>query len=197
MKIQYTNLGKPAKKLTRGEPHFQEQIDRFYRHKFWDMVSDQSDPHVCWEHQGNTQNSGYVNWWYRSNSELDLAGKQRIRYITAHRFSALIEPRFSNTTNDYCVLHRCDNRRCVNPNHLFLGSQLDNIRDMWNKGRQKDLPILQGADNYNAKLTEPQVKAIIANKGVVSQRKLAELYAVSMSTIERIHMNISWRHIPR
>tara|TARA_R110000796_G_scaffold66617_3_gene153148 strand:- start:255 stop:842 length:588 start_codon:yes stop_codon:yes gene_type:complete len=195
MKTQYTNLGKPAKKLTRGEPHQVNEIDTFYRDKFWDMVSDQSNPTVCWEHQGNTQNTGYVNWWYRSNLELDLAGKQRIRYITAHRFSALIN--FGNITNDYCVLHKCDNRICVNPNHLFLGSQLDNIRDMWNKGRQKDLPILQGADNYNAKLTEPQVKAIIANKGKLPQRKLAELYAVSTSTIERIHMNISWRHIPR
>lgn len=195
MKPQLTKLGKPAKRMTWGEPHQQQQVDSFYIDKFWDMVSDQSDPNQCWEHQGNTQNTGYVNWWYRSNSELDLDGKPRRRYITAHRFSALTT--FGDKTNDYCVLHKCDNRICVNPNHLFLGSQLDNIRDMINKGRQYDLPILQGADNYNAKLTEPQVKAIIANKGILTQRKMAELYDVSPSTIERIHMNLSWKHLPR
>lgn len=195
MKPQITNLGKPAKRMTWGEPHQQKQIDSFYIDKFWNMVSDQSDPDQCWEHQGNTQNTGYVNWWYRSNSELDPTGKPRIRYITAHRFSALTT--FGDKTNDYCVLHRCDNRICVNPKHLFLGSQLDNIRDMISKGRYIKPPSFRGAKNHNATLTEPQVKAIIANKGVVSQRKMAELFAVSTSTIERIHMNISWRHLKR
>ena len=195
MKPQITNLGKPAKKLTRGEPHQQEEVDSFYQDKFWNMVSDQSDPDQCWEHHGNIQNTGYVNWWYRSNRELDLQGKPRRRYITAHRFSALIN--FGNKTNDYCVLHKCDNRICVNPNHLFLGSQLDNIRDMINKGRYVKPPRHCGADNYNATLTEQQVKAIIANKGVLTQRKMAELFAVSTSTIERIHMNQTWRHLPR
>lgn len=56
------------------------------------------------------------------------------KHILAHRFAYMLH--FGDVIQNKLVLHRCDNPACVNPNHLFLGTQLDNMRDMIKKGRQ-------------------------------------------------------------
>jgi hypothetical protein len=58
------------------------------------------------------------------------------------------------------VLHRCDVRCCVNPEHLFLGTHRDNVMDMHKKGRWKPLRSRAGANGSNAKLTEEDVREI-------------------------------------
>lgn len=86
------------------------------------------------------------------------------------------------------VLHKCDNRRCINPDHLFLGSQVENVRDMWNKGRGVKPPTHFGVSNSNATLTDGQVDQLrseYASKKI-KQRDLAKKYGISQSTVWRL-----------
>lgn len=80
------------------------------------------------------------------------------------------------------VCHRCDNRACVNPDHLFLGTNDENMADMAAKGR-----AASGLRNVNGKLTPDQIAAIrVAPKGYGTGRRLAKLYGVSNSTISAV-----------
>ena len=86
------------------------------------------------------------------------------------------------------VCHHCDNRFCVNPAHLFLGTQSDNINDSVDKGRWY-IPI--GEKNGRAKLTYTQVEEI--RSSALSMAKLAVKYGVSRWTIWNIRKNVSWK----
>ena len=90
------------------------------------------------------------------------------------------------------ALHSCDVRRCCNPDHLFLGSQLDNVRDMWRKGRAVAPPIARGSRNHKATLTAEQVRELraLAASGI-GQRELAARFGCSKSTAWRIANNIT------
>jgi hypothetical protein len=81
------------------------------------------------------------------------------------------------------VLHRCDNPRCVNVAHLFLGTQAENMADMASKGRQP-----RGARSSRALFTDDEVSAIreTYERGGISLRKLAEQFETSYSTVNRI-----------
>jgi hypothetical protein len=92
-----------------------------------------------------------------------------------------------------CVLHRCDVPQCVNPDHLFIGSHAENMRDMGDKGRARP-PQTQGAKNGRARLTENDVIAIRASK--LLQRELAEIYGLTTSYVSEIQTRTAWRHIP-
>lgn len=92
-----------------------------------------------------------------------------------------------------CVLHDCDSPPCVNPAHLFLGTQQDNIQDCVRKGRLK-IVHHKGEKHIGSKLTNEQVVEIRAR--TESQRKLAKEYGVSFQTISRIKRHEQWRHIP-
>jgi len=85
------------------------------------------------------------------------------------------------------VLHSCDNPCCINPDHLFLGTNLDNIRDKVNKGRQA-----KGSSAGSAKLKEEQVLEIKTSS--LSDQELAQKFNVSKVTIHRIRTGTSWKH---
>jgi hypothetical protein len=86
------------------------------------------------------------------------------------------------------VLHRCDNRRCINPGHLFLGSSSDNLKDCYQKGRRADT---NGERNPFSKLTNSQVSAILRDDR--TQKAIAADYGVARSTIGEIKRGRAWR----
>lgn len=92
------------------------------------------------------------------------------------------------------VLHKCDNRACCNPEHLWLGKHKDNTNDCIDKGRFKVLP---GSKNHNAKLDERQVvemRGLYHNAGF-SITELASTYGVSQGNVHRIVNNKMWKHV--
>ncbi len=91
-----------------------------------------------------------------------------------------------------CVLHRCDVRCCVNPAHLFLGTHLDNMRDMDCKGR-RITPSRKGERNAFAKLTDSQVREIRASKE--SSWVLAPLFGVTPSAVQQARNGRRWSHV--
>lgn len=94
------------------------------------------------------------------------------------------------------VLHHCDNRKCVNPAHLYLGTHAQNARDRAIRKRGKE-QRQNGAANDNAKLAERDVKAIIAllQTGRYSQQRVAELFGIKQPQVSRIMRRESWAHL--
>ena len=100
------------------------------------------------------------------------------------------------------MLHKCDVRLCVNPSHLFIGSQLDNIRDMQAKGRAMwQVPPgqskhLRGEQHKMAKLTEALVQEIRERRSNGETAiELAAAFGVSEGTVQRIVSRIIWRSV--
>lgn len=89
---------------------------------------------------------------------------------------------------DDCVLHKCDNPRCVNPDHLFLGSGADNMRDRDSKNRQP-----MGSKHGCSKLTEEQVRAM--RNSSEDHEFFASRYDVHYSTIRRARAGKRWKHL--
>jgi predicted XRE-type DNA-binding protein len=142
---------------------------------FWDNVAIRG-AEDCWPWLGATNNTGY--------GTLEFNGMP----CTAHRVSAYLCGLVSNLamplnkTDPYHVLHRCDYRACCHPGHFFTGSQGDNMRDMYAKGRH---PVARGENHTNAKLSVKQVMEIRAlyAMGGVRQKELAARYGVSQGAI--------------
>lgn len=108
----------------------------------------------------------------------------------AHRISYLIH--YGKLSQEMDVLHRCDVRRCVNPEHLFEGTVQDNAADRSYKGRTAKLMY---EDNPNHKLTVKAVKSIRqqCKDGRESQKVLARYYGVSEATISYVVNEGRWK----
>lgn len=135
-------------------------------------------------------NSGCYLWLGRSRvrdyGRLKVAG----RNVLAHRLA--FEQKHGRIDLGAKVLHRCDNPSCVNPDHLFAGSQIDNIADMVAKGRNRPSPD-RGSAKGSAKLTESLIPAIRADRR--RYRDIGASYAVSLSTICNIKAGKTWAHV--
>jgi hypothetical protein len=106
----------------------------------------------------------------------------------AHRYSWELHNGFIPDGLNIC--HKCDIPPCVNPDHLFLGTQKNNIDDMYVKNRAS-IGILHG----QAILTEEQVLEIRRMQGIITQRELAAAYGVTRAAISGIHTRRLWKHI--
>ncbi len=110
----------------------------------------------------------------------------------AHRISWEIH--FGAIPQGLKVLHKCDNPPCVNPDHLFLGTNKDNYDDMVSKGRDRHA---KGTDHPHAKLTDDCVREIREKleSRLVTQKSLAEEYGVARGIISLIYKNKAWKHV--
>lgn len=92
-----------------------------------------------------------------------------------------------------CVCHKCDNAACVNPDHLFLGSNAENMLDRDSKGRHRPL---RGSANGHSRLAEAEVQEIrqLLNAGI-RQADIAERFGVSQATISDIKLRRIWSHV--
>ena len=98
-------------------------------------------------------------------------------------------------TMKVCVCHHCDNPRCFNPEHLFLGTQSDNCLDRSQKGRGRENRQF-GGDNLRAKINESDVSDIIASWDAgESQDSIAKRYNLAQQQISRIVRRVHWAHI--
>jgi hypothetical protein len=161
--------------------------------RFWKKVDKNGPAHgtggQCWRWLGTRDGKGY--------GQLYVKG----RMIRAHRFSYFLH---NNTPSDSCVLHRCDNANCVNPEHLFLGSQADNMADMKAKGRARggtsSEQAPKGEQNYMAILNQQQVIEIRRRYRRWSYhgsnaRQLGQEFGVSRTAIVDVVSRRNWRHV--
>lgn len=111
----------------------------------------------------------------------------RGRQLYAHRVA--YEQAFGPIPRGLLVMHKCDNRLCINPKHLSLGTHADNSADMVLKGRQVTRPLV-GDLNGMSKLSDDQRRNIA--RDTRPDRVIAEEYGVARSTICGIKNNIRW-----
>ncbi len=128
----------------------------------------------CWIWIAALGSSGYGHFWFNGNP------------TPAHRASYQIY--VGEIKDNLQVLHRCDNRLCVNPDHFFLGTHKDNMDDRTNKGRDK-----KGNELSISKLTNEKVLAIRNDKR--SLRKMASELGVSHTTVFHARNHILWKHV--
>lgn len=145
--------------------------------RFWRKVKKRQS-HECWDWAGVCDTSGY--------GQIEINRKS----IKTHRFSWEIH--FGKIPDEMCILHYCDNPKCVNPNHLWLGTKKDNSDDKVNKNRQT-----KGEDVWCSKLTEDQVKEIrqLCCEKKLMKKEIAKMFNISNATISAIHTSKAWRHI--
>jgi hypothetical protein len=147
--------------------------------RFWPKVEKTSG---CWIWKASRDKYGYGQFTFRGECE------------SAHRVAWILCN--GPIPEGLGVLHKCDNPPCVNPDHLWVGTQRDNNRDMYLKGRNKSTPQI-GSTNGSAKLTESDIPKI---RGYVlaglSQRKIAKLFNIDRGVVSRIVRGKSWTHVP-
>lgn len=130
--------------------------------------------------------------WYWSGMKRGKYGLVRIggRRIAAHRASYQLF--VGEISGGLLVCHTCDNPICVNPDHLFLGTYLDNYQDMIEKGREV-YGDRRGSKNSLAKLTEDDVREI--RDSSETQVKIGKRFGVSQSVISEIRSRKLWSHV--
>lgn len=133
----------------------------------------------CWNWNGIENSNGYGRFSINDRHEL------------SHRVSYRIF--FGEIPEGLNVCHQCDNRKCVNPDHLWLGSQSENLIDASAKGRMKR-PDTRADRNGNTSLTWEKVHAIRDMHGRgVRKFHIAKLFNVSPSTISNITNHETWK----
>jgi len=145
---------------------------------FWRKVTIE-DLFDCWQWTGSTTHkTGY--------GQMKWDGRLQVASMIAWQLAHGVIP------EGLLVLHKCDNRLCVNPNHLFLGTSQDNMDDMKRKGRSCDN---NGERNPAAKLKELQVGEIRKKYSQgIKQYKLGQEYGVTRQAIWQIVHNVHWRN---
>ena len=147
--------------------------------RFWEKVEVRG-PDECWLWMAYLRPSGYGSM-----------GTGHSPSCLAHRVSYELAKGPIPTGEGWhgtCVLHRCDNPRCVNPAHLFLGTHADNMRDASTKRR-----FPYGESSHSAKITAEVAQEIRASR--LPQKELGQRYGISQSCVSLIKSGHIWRHV--
>lgn len=150
----------------------QERIDAFWNKVNKDGAIHPYNPELgkCWEWIGAHHRQGYGSF--------GIDGKT----LLAHRVSWLYT--YGKLLDDLCILHSCDNTNCVRPSHLFIGTQLINVQDKVNKGRQAKIT---GEKHPSCTISDVQVEAIRQRyaEGGATYKEIAKEFGISFSTVGR------------
>ena len=154
--------------------------------RFWNKVVVGSQDE-CWEWTGSLCSKGYGTF-----AKSSAIGNRA--WCLAHRLSW--ELANGPIPDGLCILHSCDNPKCVNPRHLSSGTHKDNMQDALHKGRMSMPPLMRGEDQHLAKLTAAKVSWMrqLGSVGVPSSQ-LQEMFSMSRGAVYCVLTNRTWKHI--
>lgn len=165
---------RPGGKIRISELTFEENIERIKKY-FEKYVIRQEG---CWDWKGIIEHTGYAKLGIRPP-------------IKAHRASWIIYR--GDIPLNMCICHTCDNRKCTNPEHLWLGTHKENIQDKIKKGRTN---APKGTRARHAILNDEKVKEIkIMLQNGLTCSEIGRQYKVSRKIISRIKNNETWKHV--
>lgn len=142
---------------------------------------------TCWIWKGHCNLYGY--------GKIGIPGKGQGVTTATHRLAwELLRGPIPKGMN---ICHKCDNPPCCNPDHLFIGTQKDNLQDMKQKNRGSKGPGFQGANHPRAKITESDVIEIrkLREKSKIPAAEIASIYNLSVPNVCHILARRTWRHI--
>jgi hypothetical protein len=150
------------------------------RATFWDCVR-KGAASECWEWQRALRSDGYARFNFKTTRPTKCALVHRISYALAH----------GSAPAGRLICHRCDNRKCVNPAHLYCGSPSDNNRDRAERDRM-NLP--RGEQHPNTKFDVWDIICIRADPR--KNPAIAQDYGCGRTTISAIKRRQNWGHVP-
>ncbi len=163
---------------------------------FWNKVRIKEGEDGCWIWTASKTHNGYGRFRFNFNGQR----------VSAHRLSWMIH--FGVIPNGLLVCHKCDVKLCVNPNHLFLGTNSDNVKDCVAKGRNTPChgdkngtrkhpeKLVRGSARRDSKLSEKDIPEIRIRYGYgASQRVIADEFHVTQTLISQIIRGKIWRHV--
>lgn len=151
----------------RAPSKYSDPLERFSKHVMPEPNSG------CWLWLGTESAHGY--------GQIRINGK----WMLAHRLSHEIHK--GSIPEGASVLHHCDNRLCVNPDHIYPGSAADNVRDMVSRQRNR-----RGSDHGHAKMTESNAREILAS--TLSNEELGQRFGVSRTAVYHVRIGKTWKH---
>lgn len=173
---------RPGSPLFISEMNEEQKFERLKKSYEKHVIRQES----CWDWKGSISNNGYPV----------MSCRRTIGADRGHKASWIIHN--GPIPEGMHVCHSCDNRKCTNPEHLWIGTHKQNNDDKIAKGRAKYVqpPVMKGEANPSAKLTEAMVKEIkcLLELGH-SSYGIAKKFSVSKTTILRIKRNTHWKHI--
>lgn len=145
--------------------------------RFWSKVNKTDD---CWLWTASTYKSGYGHFRRKINDKWTMYKSHRFSYELANR---------CEIPKNLFVLHKCDVPACVNPDHLYLGTHADNMRDMREKGRNR------WGNNPNHRLLSYEIAKNIRKdyRNGLRYKQIEEKYSVSKQQVSRIVLNLIWK----
>lgn len=141
---------------------------------------DKTDGCWIWPKAKNTKGYGHIG------ADINNGGKKT---ELAHRVS--YEYHKEAIPDGYNVLHSCDNPSCINPDHLRVGSQSENIKEAFDKGRKFN-PVNYGENHPKSKITREQAKFIKANPQL-GHKQIADMFGVSPNCIRGVRIGRTWK----
>ncbi len=178
-----------CKAVALGNQLRRDPVDRFWEHVNKNGPTIRADLGPCWIWTTVEKSSK------RTYGSIVVRAKPRL-VVSTHRFSW--ELHYGPIPESLCVLHKCDNPPCVNPDHLFLGDHRDNALDMFSKGRYPDTANYPyGERQHLAKLREADVRDIRSRHA--SGERPASIHRdykfVSYSVVQSVIRRVTWKHV--
>jgi len=169
----------------KGRPARNKGVKEDIAKRFWNLVDDSGGPDACWLWQGTTNSKGQGGF--------QIDGKKCKAVRVAWELTFGLIPNRDDSYHGTIVRHKCDVPECVNPKHLELGTQFDNIQDRDKRGRRADTHGESHPSNrlINADIIEIRRRV---SKGEM-QKDVAEAFSISRGLCSMIINRKIWKHI--